>query len=160
MPKWGTQRLSPNFSYQKLYMDWQMDHCWNWGTDTWNSLYYLFHFYGCLETTIIISIKMLKMNNLESVYKICRNFSRAYTWNWNCCPRWQTHFTGFFFFWENVCTSGRAKAEGERENPKQAPRSVQTLMLGLIPRPWDHDLKSTLGSSTDWATQVPPAGAF
>ena len=31
-------------------------------------------------------------------------------------------------------------AEGERENPKQAPRSAQSSMRGSIPRPWDRDL--------------------
>ena len=31
-------------------------------------------------------------------------------------------------------------AEGERENPRQAPCLVQSLTLGLFSQPWDHDL--------------------
>ena len=31
-------------------------------------------------------------------------------------------------------------AEGEREDPKQAPYSAQSLMWGSIPQLWDHDL--------------------
>ena len=55
---------------------------------------------------------------------------------------------------------GGAKRERERENPKQAPHSTQSLRWGSIPQPQDHNLswywESSVGSLTDWATQVPP----
>ena len=36
----------------------------------------------------------------------------------------------------------------ERENLKQAPHSVWSLKLGLIPQPWDHDLSRNQDSET------------
>ena len=43
------------------------------------------------------------------------------------------------FFTERE-SSGSGGAEGERENLKQASRSVQSPMQGLISPPVDHDL--------------------
>ena len=40
----------------------------------------------------------------------------------------------------------------EKENLKQAPYSVLSLMWGLIPQSWDHDL-----SSNDWVIWAPPS---
>ena len=65
--------------------------------------------------------------------------------------RFQSH--PIFFFLEREC---RQRREGERENLKQAPCSVWSLMWGLVPQPWDHDLswRSRVRCSTNWATQV------
>ena len=51
----------------------------------------------------------------------------------------------------------QGEREIEKENLKQAPCSVQSLMQGSIPRPWDHDLsqKSRVRCLTNWATQTP-----
>ena len=48
----------------------------------------------------------------------------------------------FFLFlsWERKSTNQRKGREKERENLKQAPHSARSLMQGLIPWPWDHDL--------------------
>ena len=50
---------------------------------------------------------------------------------------------------------GEAGGE-EIENVKQTPHWAQSLMQGLIPLFWDHDMSQNqeLDSLTDWATQA------
>ena len=40
------------------------------------------------------------------------------------------------------------EAEGEKENLKQAPHSAWNMTRGLIPPPWDHDLRENQESDT------------
>ena len=51
---------------------------------------------------------------------------------------------------------GQRKRERERENPKQALHCQCRAQCGAWSHePWDHNLKSRVGHSTDWAIQVP-----
>ena len=54
-------------------------------------------------------------------------------------------FLRFIVFWERKRESmtGRGRVE-ERENLKQTPHWAWSLTLGLISRPWDHDLSQML----------------
>ena len=43
---------------------------------------------------------------------------------------------------------GVGEGQRERGDVKQAARSARSLMQGLIPQPWDHDLSRNQGSDT------------
>ena len=47
------------------------------------------------------------------------------------------------------------RTDRQRENLKQAPRSVQSLAQGLIPPPWDHDLSQNQESDDTQPTEPP-----
>ena len=55
---------------------------------------------------------------------------------------------------------GMGGKERERENPKQSPHSVRSLMRGLIVRPSDHDLSRNQESGTQLAEQRVIKGLF
>ena len=60
---------------------------------------------------------------------------------------------------ENKCEREQAstsRGQEQREKDSLAGSTLSTeLDGGSIPRPWDRDLKSRVGCSTDWATQAP-----
>ena len=54
-----------------------------------------------------------------------------------------------FIFWESKCThTSRRRGDRGRENPKQVPSPVQSLMWGSVSGPWDHDLSWNQESDT------------
>ena len=63
-----------------------------------------------------------------------------------------------FFFFNFIYLFGRENMSGgsrrQKEREKQAPCRAKSLMRGLIPRSWDHDL-SQRQTFNHWATQVP-----
>ena len=60
-----------------------------------------------------------------------------------------------WFFFENASVSGEQIERGRENNLKQSPSSVQSLMQGSIPQPWNHNLsRNEVRHSTDLATSI------
>ena len=75
---------------------------------------------------------------------------------WPCAGQFHRWFIDFSFFLKFYLR------EGERENPKQAPHTAWSLTWGSIPWPLRSwlELKSRVGRSTYWASQVPLIDVF